>query len=94
MEDLKQMKKELQKMVKGFREEYGKCSNPKANMNDAQMRKNTATINFEGVAKDFVDYVANSQQMQDFLSKYNATQKFEYIEASKYTKFWQIRINY
>lgn len=98
------MKKEFQKMVKVWRENYSiametkgeacRGDYPKANMNEAQQRKNTATINCYGVKKEFIDAMMASPIMADFLAKYNAKASLEYKVESAYTKFWQIRINY
>ena len=67
---MEEMKKELQKLCKKWREQTGKGSYPKGILTEKQKELKTASINC-GRSEEKRDFVINSNEFKEFIDKFN-----------------------
>lgn len=106
---MEEMKKDLQKLVKMFRDELNqtrerKSDYPKAMMTGEQMKRRTATINcgytwcaddeeVMGNLRQRANFIMEDQRFINFCEGYDAIAHVEEVKVSGTTQV-QIRINY
>jgi hypothetical protein len=96
--EITKAKKELQKLVKDYRDSRKiKSDHPKANMNERQMMNSTATINFGYVKnRSEAEQFYCNEAFSEWLAKYKAVACVEEIKCS-YNRAYdtvQLRIKY